>query len=228
MSDAVMDGQMMSVVAMHSGNMGNKQDLGNVIDAARLAGNREDIRFVLMGDGSQRAALARQAQGLDNVAFLPPAPENEYADLLAAADILLLNERATVKDMSLPSKLTSYFRSGSADFGGGDRRRCSRKRVARCRCGCDCFHRGTRPSLHVLSSCAWTRGAVVRWGCPAAGTQLQGCQRHEAWISLRTSCAWHLRRSQRRRSDFAANRRKPQGAAHPRLVPLALAVHEGR
>ena len=100
------------VVAMHSGNMGNKQDLGNVIDAARLARNRRDIRFVLMGDGSQRAALARRAHDLDNVAFLPPAPETEFADLLAAADVLLLNERATVKDMSLPSKLTSYFRSG--------------------------------------------------------------------------------------------------------------------
>ena len=32
--------------------------------------------------------------------------------MLAAADILLVNERATVRSMSLPSKLTSYFVAG--------------------------------------------------------------------------------------------------------------------
>jgi colanic acid biosynthesis glycosyl transferase WcaI len=101
-------------IVLHTGNMGLKQDLENVIAAARLADERgtNDVRFVLMGDGSQRKALQRAAEGIRAVEFLPLAPSEEYADILAAADILLVNERASSVDMSLPSKLTSYLRAG--------------------------------------------------------------------------------------------------------------------
>jgi colanic acid biosynthesis glycosyl transferase WcaI len=99
-------------VALHSGNMGWKQDLGNVIEAARLSAQisaqGRDLLWVLMGDGSQRAALEEQAGDLVNVQFLRPCPAHDYPDVLAAADVLLVNERPSVGDMSLPSKLTSY------------------------------------------------------------------------------------------------------------------------
>jgi glycosyltransferase involved in cell wall biosynthesis len=99
-------------VALHSGNMGLKQDLGNIIDAARLTAGRDDVHFVLMGDGSQRRALETAAQGLPNVRFGELVPDDVYLDVLRAADVLLLNERPSVTDMSLPSKLTSYLRAG--------------------------------------------------------------------------------------------------------------------
>lgn len=99
-------------VVLHTGNMGAKQDLGNVIEAARLTRDRTDLLWVLMGDGSQRTALLEQGRGLPNVKFLPLCAKDRYQDILAAADLLLLNERAGVLDMSLPSKLTSYFISG--------------------------------------------------------------------------------------------------------------------
>jgi glycosyltransferase involved in cell wall biosynthesis len=101
-------------VVLHSGNMGLKQALENVVEAGRLADGhgRDDVRFVLMGDGSQRPALEELAHGVRSVEILPPAPSEDYADVLAAADVLLVNERATSVDMSLPSKLTSYLRAG--------------------------------------------------------------------------------------------------------------------
>jgi colanic acid biosynthesis glycosyl transferase WcaI len=99
-------------VALHTGNMGLKQDLGNVVEAARLTQDRSDVLWVLMGDGSQRAALVEQGRGLTNLQFLPLCDATRYHDVLAAADVLLMNERAGVSDMSLPSKLTSYFASG--------------------------------------------------------------------------------------------------------------------
>lgn len=100
-------------VVLHSGNMGLKQDLSNVIAAARLADSSETstVRFVLMGDGSQRRALQTEGAGVKSISFLPPAQENDFADVLAAADILLVNERPSSVDMCLPSKLTSYFRA---------------------------------------------------------------------------------------------------------------------
>ena len=100
-------------VALHAGNMGLKQDLDQVLDAGRLA-DREGapVRLVLMGDGSQRQTLIDHARGISRVEFRPFVPASELPDVLAAADVLLLSERSTVVDMSLPSKLTSYFAAG--------------------------------------------------------------------------------------------------------------------
>jgi len=101
------------IIAMHAGNMGLKQGLENVVEAGRLATKHgKPIRFVLMGDGSQRKQLQLLAVGASNVEFLPPEPSDTYSDTLAAADVLLINEAESVFDMSLPSKLTSYLLAG--------------------------------------------------------------------------------------------------------------------
>ncbi|WP_328890628.1 glycosyltransferase [Streptomyces sp. NBC_00316] len=108
-------------VVLHSGNMGLKQGLEVLVDAARLA---PEMRIVLMGDGNQRDALRARAAGLPNLDILPPADADEFTDVLAAADVLAVTQRASVLDMSVPSKLTSYFVSGRpvvasvADEGG--------------------------------------------------------------------------------------------------------------
>lgn len=100
-------------IALHAGNMGLKQGLENVIDAARLAEKIDpELLFVLVGDGNQRDMLVERAQGLSNVRFLPSQAEEEFPNVLAAADVLLINQRLSVTDMSLPSKLTSYLRAG--------------------------------------------------------------------------------------------------------------------
>ena len=101
------------VIVLHAGNMGQKQGLENVVAAARLAVERQSrVRFVLMGDGNQRKSLEADAQGVGTVDFVDPLPGNEFQQALAAADILLVNERPGVKDMAVPSKLTSYFSAG--------------------------------------------------------------------------------------------------------------------
>jgi colanic acid biosynthesis glycosyl transferase WcaI len=100
-------------VVLHTGNMGLKQGLENVVYAARLADARgERIRFVLMGDGSQRISLERIAQGVQAISFVDPLPGDAYVAALRAADVLLVNERPGMAEMSLPSKLTSYFCAG--------------------------------------------------------------------------------------------------------------------
>jgi colanic acid biosynthesis glycosyl transferase WcaI len=102
-----------STVVLHAGNMGLKQGLEQVVQSARRADERAaPVLFVLMGDGSQRAALETRAAGIERLRFVPLQPEDELPDVLQAADVLLVSERSTVIDMSLPSKLTSYFAAG--------------------------------------------------------------------------------------------------------------------
>ena len=101
------------VLAVHTGNMGMKQGLEVVVEAAALAATTApDVDFILVGDGNQRGDLERRAVGLSNIRFVDPLDADLYAHALAAADVLLVNERASVREMSLPSKLTSYFVAG--------------------------------------------------------------------------------------------------------------------
>ena len=102
-------------VVLHAGNMGLKQHLEQVIAAAAAVptgGAGQRLRFVLMGDGSQRRRLEGLAQGVTGIDFMDPVGDRAYSDTLAAADLLLVSERPSAIEMSLPSKLTSYFVAG--------------------------------------------------------------------------------------------------------------------
>lgn len=96
-------------IVLHAGNMGHKQALEHVVAAAKLVTVGDHIRFVLMGDGSQRPKLEAMSRGVPAISFLEPCLSAELPNRLFAADALLVNERSAMKDMSLPSKLTSYF-----------------------------------------------------------------------------------------------------------------------
>lgn len=101
------------VIVLHAGNQGTKQALENVVDAARLADrDGAPVRFVLLGGGSQREQLGRLAAGVERIQFIDPLPEGEYQRVMASADVLLVNEKAGVAEMAVPSKLTSYFSTG--------------------------------------------------------------------------------------------------------------------
>lgn len=100
-------------IVLHAGNMGVKQGLENVIDAARLAAQvAAPVRFVLLGGGSEHARLEAAAKGLDTVSFMSSLPDDDFAAALQSADVLLVNEKPGVSEMAVPSKLTSYFTAG--------------------------------------------------------------------------------------------------------------------
>jgi glycosyltransferase involved in cell wall biosynthesis len=96
-------------VLLHAGNMGAKQALGNVIEASRVADQRDEpVLFVLMGSGSQRTEL--EAMGNNRcLQIIDPLPPESFPAALRAADALLINEGGGITEMAVPSKLTSYF-----------------------------------------------------------------------------------------------------------------------
>ncbi|WP_082099036.1 glycosyltransferase [Demequina iriomotensis] len=100
-------------VVLHAGNMGVKQGLDHVVTAARVAAERgARLRFVLVGDGGERARLERLAAGLPNLDFVDPLDDDLFRKALAGADVLLVHEAPGVSEMAVPSKLTSYFDAG--------------------------------------------------------------------------------------------------------------------
>ena len=96
-------------IVVHTGNMGAKQGLENVVEAAMVLGSDAKVKIYLVGHGNQEAHLRQLCKGLENIAVMDAVAEDRYSTLLAAADLLLVNERRTQMEMSLPSKLTSYL-----------------------------------------------------------------------------------------------------------------------
>jgi glycosyltransferase involved in cell wall biosynthesis len=102
-----------ATLVVHTGNMGVKQGLENVVDAARLADERHaPVHFVLVGDGCQREKLMARARGISRLTFVDTLSDDDYHLALSAADVLLVNEMTGVAAMAVPSKLTSYFHAG--------------------------------------------------------------------------------------------------------------------
>jgi colanic acid biosynthesis glycosyl transferase WcaI len=102
------------LVVSHSGNMGVKQGLGVILDAAALSRDDESIVFVIVGDGAVRGRIQARAQelSLSNVIFLPLLDSNEFKEFLSASDICLVTQQKTVSDMVFPSKTVTYLAAG--------------------------------------------------------------------------------------------------------------------
>lgn len=114
-----------AVVALYSGNMGGKQGLEILAEAARYcrrnvepAGEKlaprpaPDIVFVFCGNGAGRDELMARCAGLTNVRFIDLQPVERLSELLGMADIHLLPQRADAADLVMPSKLTGMLASG--------------------------------------------------------------------------------------------------------------------
>lgn len=100
-------------VVTHAGNMGAKQGLDHLVAAARLAESQgRAVRFVLIGSGGARPSLEQGAAGLSTIEFVDQLPGEAFMDTLSASDALLLHERPGMKEMCVPSKLTTYFAAG--------------------------------------------------------------------------------------------------------------------
>ncbi len=111
-------------IALYSGNIANKQGITILIEAARLTAHRNDIIWVICGQGPYRPALEAQAAGLDNIQFHDLQPGSRMRELLTMAAVHLLPQLPGAADLVLPSKLTNMLASGrpvvaTADFGTG-------------------------------------------------------------------------------------------------------------
>jgi glycosyltransferase involved in cell wall biosynthesis len=82
-----------------------------VVRAADALTGETKINIYLVGHGNQENNLKTLCLGKSNIAVMPAVSDEDYSALLSAADLLLVNERSTQMEMSLPSKLTSYLYS---------------------------------------------------------------------------------------------------------------------
>lgn len=101
-------------IVVHSGNMGVKQGLDVVADAAMLSRFDDSIVYLLVGDGADRDRVFRRVTGMkvDNVRFLPLLGDEDYRGLLSTSGVCLVTQKRAVSEIAFPSKIVSYFSAG--------------------------------------------------------------------------------------------------------------------
>ena len=99
-------------IALYAGNIGAKQGLDIVVDAARTCAGRDDLHFVICGHGAAYPSIEESTRGLANLQMLPVQPMEVFNELMNAADIHLLPQRGDAADLVMPSKLTGMLATG--------------------------------------------------------------------------------------------------------------------
>jgi len=99
-------------IAVYAGLHGVGQGLDQLLAAAEKLRD-EQLRFVLVGDGPEKAMLvdAARRRGLRNVTFLEPQPREAMPALLASADIAVVALKGDIPG-AVPSKLYEAMASG--------------------------------------------------------------------------------------------------------------------
>ena len=101
-------------VLLYSGTLGAKQGLEMLLAVVAALSDVPGLVLLLCGEGPALAPLQRAAADLHNVRFLPLQPADALNDLMGAADIHVLPQRADAEDLVMPSKLTTMMASGRA------------------------------------------------------------------------------------------------------------------
>jgi len=100
------------IILLYSGNMGTKQGLELLAPLAECFAYNAHVHFLFCGNGAFRPQLEALVAHRRNVTMLPLQPLSRLNDLLNAADIHLLPQRAGAADLVMPSKLTGILSSG--------------------------------------------------------------------------------------------------------------------
>ncbi|WP_072569046.1 MULTISPECIES: colanic acid biosynthesis fucosyltransferase WcaI [unclassified Enterobacter] len=100
-------------IILYSGNIGEKQGLESVIEAADRLRDQPWL-FVIVGQGGGKARLEKMARerGLSNVIFHPLQSYDALPALLKLADCHLVIQKRGAADAVLPSKLTNILAVG--------------------------------------------------------------------------------------------------------------------
>jgi O26-antigen biosynthesis N-acetyl-L-fucosamine transferase len=99
------------IVFLYGGNLGVAQDMDNILRLAARLAFRQDVRFLLVGEGSEVRRLRKSIEpnGAHNVQILPGMPQGEYLSMVSEFDVGLISLDGRLTTHNVPGKLLSYL-----------------------------------------------------------------------------------------------------------------------
>lgn len=107
-----------ALLAVYSGNLGRKQGLDVLLDAAEILAGRavlgRPVVLIVAGDGADQATLSDRLKQrpLHNLRLLPLQSAANYQIMLRAADVALVTQMPGTGQVCFPSKLLSVLSAG--------------------------------------------------------------------------------------------------------------------
>jgi colanic acid biosynthesis glycosyl transferase WcaI len=150
-------------VLLYSGNIGVKQGLELIVEAAsRVTG----IRLIICGDGAARPGLEQQIAtgGARNVTLLPLQSERDYARMMVDADVCVISQRSGTGAAFFPSKLLSCVAFGKPVLAVADRESELARMVQEENLGCVVEHWDATEVAEVIRNLMVSRARLTLWG----------------------------------------------------------------
>jgi colanic acid biosynthesis glycosyl transferase WcaI len=99
-------------LVVYSGSVAAKQGLQTFVEASALL-HDDGVTCCLIGEGPHLSELQELAARISpRFRFLPLQPRETLSEQLSAADVLVITQKKTVKDIVFPGKLLYYMSSG--------------------------------------------------------------------------------------------------------------------
>jgi colanic acid biosynthesis glycosyl transferase WcaI len=100
-------------VVSFAGCISDAQDMDIILESAEMLKERDDILFLLAGNGPNYEAVKEKAGEFENVKVIPIQPRHRYVHLLAASDVSVVTLNKRVDTPVVPSKILSIMSSGT-------------------------------------------------------------------------------------------------------------------
>lgn len=99
----------------YAGNLGNSQNVSLMVECAETLQDRQDIRFVIFGEGTEKEKLQKRIadSGLDNIHLLPMQPVEKVSQVYSLGDASFVICKKGVGGGAFPSKAASIMATGT-------------------------------------------------------------------------------------------------------------------
>ena len=106
---------------MFAGNIGAAQSVETIIGAAKHTQDIPNLRWHIVGDGSELENIKKSAKGLNNVYFYARQPLEKMPEFYAKSDAMLVTlKNDPVLSYTLPGKVQTYMAAGKPIVGAID------------------------------------------------------------------------------------------------------------
>lgn len=110
------------IIIGYAGNIGVKQGLSVLVDLSERFKHRDDIIFLIIGQGGDVDNLKKYAQqkGTTNLDFIDFLSQAEYYNFLSDADVVFISQKKDSGDVYFPSKLLGIMAKEKLTFVSAD------------------------------------------------------------------------------------------------------------
>ena len=153
-------------LAAYAGNLGVKQGLEILLDAADLLREEKAICIVIAGDGAAREKLEEKIRdrNLRNISMLPLQYGIDYKELLVDADVSLITQQSGSGNAFFPSKLLVTLAYSCPVVTVADEESALARAVGKAQCGKNVTPEHAEQLANCLRNLSENRQPLRHWG----------------------------------------------------------------